>query len=55
MVETMRWTKGRLDLLDQTLLPEKVIYRPLRTVREVTDAIRNMLVRGRRAPCRKRR
>ncbi len=46
MVETMRWTKGRLDLLDQTLLPEKVIYRPLRTVREVTDAIRDMLVRG---------
>ena len=46
MVETMRWTKGRLDLLDQTLLPEKVVYRPLRTVREVTDAIRNMLVRG---------
>ena len=46
MVETMRWTKGRLDLLDQTLLPEKVLYRPLRTVREVTDAIRNMLVRG---------
>jgi len=46
MVETMRWTKGRLDLLDQTLLPEKVVYRPLRTAREVTDAIRNMLVRG---------
>ena len=46
MVETMRWTKGRLDLLDQTLLPEKVVYRPLRTVREVTDAISNMLVRG---------
>ena len=46
MVETMRWTKGRLDLLDQTLLPEKVVYRPLRTAWEVTDAIRNMLVRG---------
>jgi methylthioribose-1-phosphate isomerase len=46
MVETMRWTRGRLDLLDQTLLPEKVIYRPLRTVREVTDAISKMLVRG---------
>ena len=23
MVETMRWRKGRLDLLDQTLLPKK--------------------------------
>jgi len=46
MVETMRWTKGRLDLLDQTLLPERVVYRPLRSAREVTDAIRHMLVRG---------
>jgi len=46
MVETMRWTRGRLDLLDQTLLPEKVRYRPLRTAREVTDAIARMLVRG---------
>ena len=49
MVETMRWTKGRLDLLDQTLLPEKVVYRPLRTVREVTDAIsRHARARGSR-------
>jgi methylthioribose-1-phosphate isomerase len=46
MVETLRWRKGRLDLLDQTLLPERVVYRPLRTAREVTDAIRRMLVRG---------
>src|SRR5512134_1062457 len=46
MVETMRWTRGRLDLLDQTLLPERVVYRPLRSAREVADAIRRMLVRG---------
>jgi len=46
MVETLRWRKGRLDLLDQTLLPERVVYRPLRTASEVTDAIRRMLVRG---------
>ncbi len=46
MVETLRWRKGRLELLDQTLLPERVVYRPLRTAREVADAIRDMLVRG---------
>jgi methylthioribose-1-phosphate isomerase len=46
MVETMRWKKGRLELLDQTLLPERVVYRPLRTAREVAVAIRDMLVRG---------
>jgi methylthioribose-1-phosphate isomerase len=46
MVETMRWKRGRLELLDQTLLPERVVYRPLRTAREVSDAIRRMLVRG---------
>jgi methylthioribose-1-phosphate isomerase len=46
MVETLRWTKGRLDLLDQTLLPGRVLYRPLRSERQVTDAIRRMLVRG---------
>jgi methylthioribose-1-phosphate isomerase len=46
MVETMRWTRGRLDLLDQTLLPGRVVYRPLRSAREVAAAIRRMLVRG---------
>jgi methylthioribose-1-phosphate isomerase len=46
MVETMRWKRGRLELLDQTLLPERVVYRQLRTAREVSDAIRRMLVRG---------
>lgn len=46
MIETMRWKRGRLELLDQTLLPERVLYRPLRTAREVSDAIRRMLVRG---------
>ena len=46
MVETLRWRKGRLELLDQTLLPERVVYRPLRTGREVAAAIRDMLVRG---------
>jgi methylthioribose-1-phosphate isomerase len=46
MVETMRWTRGRLDLLDQTLLPERVVFRQLRSARDVAGAIRRMLVRG---------
>ena len=46
MIETLRWKRGRVELLDQTLLPERVVYRPLRTEREVTEAIRRMLVRG---------
>jgi methylthioribose-1-phosphate isomerase len=46
MVETLRWRRGRLDLLDQTLLPQRVLYRPLRTAQEVAVAIRRMLVRG---------
>jgi methylthioribose-1-phosphate isomerase len=46
MVETLRWKRGRLELLDQTLLPERVVFRPLRTAGEVAAAIRDMLVRG---------
>src|SRR5512139_610793 len=46
MVETLRWKRGRLELLDQTLLPERVVYRPLTTAAAVAKAIRDMLVRG---------
>lgn len=46
VVETLRWRKGRLELLDQTLLPERVVFRPLKTCREVSKGIRDMLVRG---------
>ena len=38
--------RGRLELLDQTVLPEKVVYRPLTSARETADGIRDMLVRG---------
>jgi len=46
VVETMRWRRGRLELLDQTLLPEKIVFRPLKTYGEVSRGIRDMLVRG---------
>jgi len=45
-VETLRWRRGRLELLDQTLLPEKVVYRSLKNARETAAGIRDMLVRG---------
>jgi len=45
-VETLRWRGGRLELLDQTLLPEKILFRPLKTYHQVSRGIRDMLVRG---------
>ena len=45
-VDTLRRRKGRLELLDQTVLPERVVYRPLKSAAEVAAGIRNMLVRG---------
>jgi methylthioribose-1-phosphate isomerase len=42
----LRWTGEHLDLLDQRFLPHAVIYRQLSQWREVSDAIRSMVVRG---------
>ncbi len=40
------WQGDHLQLLDQTRLPEKVVYLPLRTSAEVWEAIRQLKVRG---------
>jgi methylthioribose-1-phosphate isomerase len=45
-VETLRWRRGVLELLDQNMLPERVLYRKLRTSRETARGIRDMYVRG---------
>jgi methylthioribose-1-phosphate isomerase len=45
-VETMRWSEGRLELLDQRLLPERIEYLVCRNAAEVAQAIRDMVVRG---------
>ncbi len=45
-VEPIRWRGDRLELLDQRLLPEQVVYVTCRTAAEVADAIRDMVVRG---------
>lgn len=46
MIQSMRWQGTHLDLLDQRLLPEQVIYLQLETAEEVWDAIRHLKVRG---------
>jgi methylthioribose-1-phosphate isomerase len=44
--ETLRWRDGRLELIDQRLLPADVRYVACDSARAVADAIRNMTVRG---------
>ncbi|MDB4867670.1 MAG: mtnA [Cohnella sp.] len=46
MLVSVRWTDSALDLLDQRLLPEEIVYLRLRTPQEVWEAIRELKVRG---------
>ncbi|HEY6316540.1 MAG TPA: S-methyl-5-thioribose-1-phosphate isomerase, partial [Acidimicrobiia bacterium] len=43
---TVTWRRGRLRLLDQRALPERVRYVTCGSVAEVVDAIRRLVVRG---------
>lgn len=45
-IEPIRWKGDRLELLDQRLLPDQVVYQACRTAAEVAQAIRDMVVRG---------
>ncbi len=45
-METMRWVDGYLEILDQTLLPEKTEYIKCEHYTTVCDAIRRLNVRG---------
>jgi methylthioribose-1-phosphate isomerase len=45
-LQSLRWTGEVLDLLDQRLLPEEIVYLPLETPTEVWEAIRHLKVRG---------
>ena len=44
--DTLRWRDGRLELIDQTLLPVEEVYRSYDDYREVAKAIVDMIVRG---------
>jgi methylthioribose-1-phosphate isomerase len=45
-VEALRWKGEMLELLDQRLLPERIVYVTCRNAAEVAAAIRDMVVRG---------
>ncbi|MBI3044325.1 MAG: S-methyl-5-thioribose-1-phosphate isomerase [Betaproteobacteria bacterium] len=45
-VETLRWRGGRLELIDQRLLPGRVEYLACSSAAEVARAIREMAIRG---------
>ena len=44
--ETIAWKNGRLRLIDQTRLPNKLVYEYCDTVEAVWDAIKQLKVRG---------
>ena len=45
-MDTLYWQKGSLQVLDQTVLPEKEVYRTCTAWQEVRDAIAVLAVRG---------
>src|SRR5438270_8778933 len=45
-VATLEWRGDRLDVIDQTLLPGRLVVRSLRSVADVVDAIKRLVVRG---------
>ncbi|RAP75472.1 S-methyl-5-thioribose-1-phosphate isomerase [Paenibacillus montanisoli] len=45
-LQSVIWAGSHLDLLDQRLLPEEIVYLPLVTTEDVWEAIRHLKVRG---------
>lgn len=45
-LQSVIWKEGKVDLLDQRLLPEEIVYLPLVTKEDVWEAIRHLKVRG---------
>ena len=45
-VETLRWRKGRLEMIDQRILPARFRYLAYHDARGVAEGIRSMVVRG---------
>ena len=46
MFKTVEWKNNTVVMIDQTVLPEKEIYRKYKTYTEVAKAIKDMIVRG---------
>ena len=45
-VETLRWREGRLEMIDQRVLPMHFEYLAYSNAKEVAEGIRSMVVRG---------
>ena len=45
-VRAMEWTGDCLRLLDQRVLPHRIVWLECRTAEEVAEAIKGMVVRG---------
>jgi len=45
-MKTMYWKDNKLFLIDQTLLPDEIVYYECKTYEDVIDAIKTMKVRG---------
>jgi len=45
-VETLRWREGRLEMIDQRLLPARFEYRRFASAAATAEGIREMVVRG---------
>ena len=45
-MKTMYWKDNKLFLIDQTLLPDEIIYHECKTYKDVINAIKTMKVRG---------
>jgi len=44
--DTLRWRDGRLEMIDQRVLPAEILYLPFDSAMAVADGIRSMVVRG---------
>ena len=45
-MRTIDWVDGAIELIDQTLLPDKCVTLRVHTVDDLVDAIRRLAVRG---------
>ncbi len=45
-IETLRWSQGKLEMIDQRILPAAFEYISYASAASVADGIRNMVVRG---------
>ena len=48
MIETMRWRDGKLEMIDQRVLPARFEYLAYDSAASVAEGIRSMVVRARR-------